>query len=76
MSSRHAKPDRCPNCHAAHFIVERGHVKPAFRCINGCSTWTSGYDGSPYLEHAQNYTGEGPEGWVNYRWIGDELIKT
>ncbi len=73
---RHARPNRCPRCHAATFSVRVGLTKPQFDCDNGCSSWTSGRDGWPYLEHARNYNCGGPESWVAFVWKGKKLVET
>lgn len=73
---RHARPNRCPRCHAATFSVRVGFTKPQFDCDNGCSFWSSGLSGAPYLEHARNYNGGGAESWVEFVWKGGELVET
>jgi hypothetical protein len=74
--TRHKRPNRCPYCNAATFRVEIGFTKPQFACDNGCSGWSSGLKGEPYLEHARNYSGGGPERWVEYIWRNGGLHST
>ena len=74
--TRHARPNRCPRCHAATFSVRVGLTKPQFDCDNGCSFWSSGQRGWPYLEHARNYNGGGAENWVEFVWKGGDLVAT
>jgi hypothetical protein len=66
IGSRHARPNRCPHCNAATFTVKVGFTKPQFVCDNGCSEWSNGRSGQPYLEHARNYNGGGAEMWVKF----------
>lgn len=48
---------KCPKCRVGGFTAKDGFDRPVFTCTRCDHRWSSGKDGSPYLDGAQNRLG-------------------